>query len=65
MIVNVHVGVDRSAQSRSRRSFWWHFVEMVVVMLLSMAIFGAVVSGIFAMLAHGNLLHYAALHGGL
>jgi deazaflavin-dependent oxidoreductase (nitroreductase family) len=36
---------------------------MVVVMLLSMAIFGAAVSGVFAILGHGNLLHFAALRG--
>jgi hypothetical protein len=63
MIVNVDVEVDRSAHGRSKRSFWWHFVEMVIVMLLSMAIFGAAVSGVFALLGHGNLLHYAVLRG--
>jgi hypothetical protein len=62
-IVNVDVMVDRSAQGRSRRPFWRHFAEMVVVMLLSMAVFGAAVSGVFALLGHGNLLHYAALRG--
>lgn len=61
--MNVDVMIERSAQGRSRRSFWWHFFEMVVVMLLSMAIFGAAVSGVFALLGHGNLLHYAALRG--
>jgi len=59
--VNVDVLADRSANGQSRRSFWWHFFEMVVVMLLSMAIFGAAVSGVFALLGHGNLLHYTAL----
>jgi deazaflavin-dependent oxidoreductase (nitroreductase family) len=63
MIVNVQVAADRSAHGRSRRSFWWHFLEMVVVMLLSMAIFGAAVSGVFALLGHGTLLHYTALRG--
>jgi flagellar biosynthetic protein FliP len=61
--VNVHVVAERSAQSRSRRSFWQHFIEMVIVMLLSMALFGAAVSGVFAFLGHGNLLHNAALRG--
>jgi flagellar biosynthetic protein FliP len=63
MIVNVQVAAHRSAHGRSRRSFWWHFLEMVVVMLLSMAIFGAAVSGVFALLGHGTLLHYTALRG--
>jgi len=63
--VNVDVEVDRSVHGRSKRSFWWHFVEMVIVMLLSMAIFGAAVSGVFGFLGHGNLLHYAALRGAL
>jgi hypothetical protein len=49
----------------TKRSFWWHFVEMVIVMLLYMAIFGAAVSGVFALLGHGNLLHYAALRAAL
>jgi flagellar biosynthetic protein FliP len=61
--VNVDVIADRSAHHRSRRSFWRHFAEMVLVMLLSMAIFGAAVSGVFALLGHGNLLHYTALRG--
>jgi hypothetical protein len=63
MIVNVQVAAHRSAHGRSRRSFWWHFLEMVVVMLLSMAIFGAAVSAVFALLGHGNVLHFAALRG--
>jgi flagellar biosynthetic protein FliP len=62
-IVNIDVVADRSVHDRSRRSFWRHFAEMVVVMLLSMAIFGAAVSGVFALLGHGNLLHYTALRG--
>jgi hypothetical protein len=61
--VNAHVVAKRSAQSRSRRSLWWHFFEMVIVMLLSMVLFGAAMSGVFALLGHGNLLHYAALRG--
>ncbi|HEX6581904.1 MAG TPA: nitroreductase family deazaflavin-dependent oxidoreductase [Actinomycetota bacterium] len=63
-MVNVEVVADRrSVHDRSRRWFWRHFAEMVVAMLLSMAIFGAAVSGIFALLGHGNLLHYGALRG--
>ena len=57
--------IDRSvsAPPRSKRRFWRHFVEMVVVMLLSMAILGAAVSAVFALVGHANLLHYAALRG--
>jgi hypothetical protein len=61
--VNIDVVAERSAHGRSRGLFNWHFLEMVVVMLLSMAIFGPAVSGVFALLGHGNLLHYAALRG--
>jgi deazaflavin-dependent oxidoreductase (nitroreductase family) len=61
--VNVDVVAQRSAHGRSTRSFWWHFLEMVVVMLLSMVVFGAAVSGVFALLGHSNLLHYTALRG--
>jgi hypothetical protein len=61
--MSVDVAAHRSVHDRSRSSFWRHFAEMVVVMLLSMAIFGAAVSAIFALLGHGNLLHYTALRG--
>lgn len=36
---------------------------MVVVMILAMGIIGAAVSAVFALLGHGNLLHFAALRG--
>jgi len=62
-IVNVGIVNERSARRRSRRSFWRHFAEMVVVMLLSMGLFGALVSGAFVLLGHGSLLHYTALRG--
>jgi hypothetical protein len=54
---------DFPAPARNRRRFWRHFAEMVVVMLLSMAILGAIVSSIFALAGHANLLHYIALRG--
>jgi deazaflavin-dependent oxidoreductase (nitroreductase family) len=63
--MNAQAVTQRSAHGRSRRSFWRHFVEMVVVMLFSMVVFGAAVTGIFAFLGHGYVLHYAALRGGL
>jgi hypothetical protein len=55
--------VDLSVPARYRRRFWLHFVKMVVVMLLSMAMLGAVVSTVFALAGHANLLHYTALRG--
>ena len=62
--MDADVVADRSsAHHRSRRWFWWHFLEMFVVMLLSMVVFGAAVSGVFALLGHSNLLHYTALRG--
>jgi hypothetical protein len=62
-IVNVHVVAQRSTHGASRSSFWRHFLEMVAVMVVSMVVFGAAVSGVFALLGHGNLLHYTALRG--
>lgn len=55
--------VDLPAPVRSRPRFWRHFVEMVVVMLLSMAVLGGAVSAVFAFAGHANLLHFAALRG--
>jgi hypothetical protein len=63
-IVNIDLVAKQSTRGVGRRSFWWHFLEMVAVMLLSMAVLGAAASGIFALLGHANLLHYAALRGG-
>jgi hypothetical protein len=45
----------------SKRRFFHHYVEMIVVMLVAMALLGAVVSLIFALLGHSSLLHYAGL----
>jgi uncharacterized membrane protein YhaH (DUF805 family) len=60
--MNVQV-IDLPAPGRSRRRFWWHFVQMVVVMLVSMGILGAAVSTVFALAGHADLLHYPALRG--
>jgi hypothetical protein len=38
-----------------------HFFEMLIAMLVGMAMLGLLVSGIFRLLGHANLLHYAAL----
>jgi hypothetical protein len=43
----------------SKRRFFHHYLEMVAVMLVSMAVLGGVVSLVFALLGHSNLLHYA------
>jgi hypothetical protein len=63
--MNIDLVAKPSIRGGGRRSFWWHFLEMVAVMLFSMVVLGAAVSGIFALLGHGNLLHYAGLRGGL
>jgi hypothetical protein len=60
--MNVQV-VDLPVPVRPKRRFWRHFLEMVVVMLLSMAVLGAAVSAVFALGGHANLLHFAALRG--
>jgi hypothetical protein len=64
-IVNIDLVAKPSIRGGGRRSFWWHFLEMVAVMLFSMVVLGAAMSGIFALLGHGNLVHYAGLRGGL
>jgi hypothetical protein len=63
--MNIDLVAKPSISGGGRRSFRWHFLEMVAVMLFSMVVLGAAVSGTFALLGHGNLLHYAGLRGGL
>jgi len=48
---------DRASNGRFIR----HFLEMLAAMIVGMAVFGGIVSGVFALLGHSNLLHYAAL----
>jgi deazaflavin-dependent oxidoreductase (nitroreductase family) len=50
----------RPAAHRGTAAFFRHYLEMVVVMLVSMVLVGAVVSAVFAVLGHANLYHYAA-----
>jgi hypothetical protein len=45
----------------SKRRFFHHYLEMIAVMLVAMAVFGGVVSLVFGLLGHSNLLHYAGL----
>jgi hypothetical protein len=60
--VNVTTTLATGARPEtSWRNFSWHLVEMVVAMLVGMAVLGAAVSGIFALLGHSNILHYAGL----
>ena len=49
-----------AAAANSRRRFIHHYVEMVVVMLVSMAVLGGLTFGILAGLGH-NLRHLAGL----
>jgi hypothetical protein len=44
---------------RPNRAFLHHYLEMVVVMLVSMAVLGAIAEGIFVLFGHANLYHYA------
>jgi hypothetical protein len=45
----------------SNRAFARHFIEMIIAMMVGMAVFGAVVSGIFALLGCSDLLHHVGL----
>ena len=60
--MSVDIAVPNQAIAEtSKRRFFHHYLEMVVVMLVAMAVFGAVVSLVFAFLGHSNLLHYTGL----
>jgi hypothetical protein len=52
-------GMETPSESRARWRFFHHYLEMILVMVGSMVVFGAIVSGIFALLGHANLYHYA------
>ena len=54
--------LTRAAPKTSRRRFVHHYLEMVVVMLVSMAVLGGLVSGILAIFGQPTLRH---LPGGL
>jgi len=45
----------------SKRRFLHHYLEMIVVMLVAMVILGGVVSLVFGVVGHSNILHYAGL----
>jgi deazaflavin-dependent oxidoreductase (nitroreductase family) len=42
-----------------------HYLEMIGVMLVAMALLGAIVSGIFAVIGHANLYHYAGFRAAI
>ena len=50
-----------SAPSLSRRRFLYHYVEMLVVMMVSMMVLSGLFWGIMAGLGHSNLRHYVGL----
>ena len=58
-----HAHTSPSHIEGSWRPFVRHLVEMIVAMLLGMAVLGAAVSLVFALIGHSNLLHYAGLRG--
>lgn len=51
----------RQVRHSATYNFWRHFLEMVIAMLVGMAVLGGAVSGIFSLLGHSSLLHYAGL----
>jgi len=61
-IMEVHFATEAPVHSNSP-AFWRHFVEMVIAMLVSMAVFGAIASMAFTAFGHSSLLHYVALRG--
>jgi deazaflavin-dependent oxidoreductase (nitroreductase family) len=58
-----HAHASPSHVEVSWRPFVRHLVEMIVAMLLGMAVLGAAVSLVFALIGHSNVLHYAGLRG--
>ncbi|HEV8683428.1 MAG TPA: hypothetical protein VGS09_11760 [Actinomycetota bacterium] len=60
--MSVDIAVPSQAHAEtSKRRFFHHYLEMIAVMLVAMAVFGGVVSLVFGLLGHSNLLHYAGL----
>ena len=50
-----------TADRTSRRRFLHHYVEMLVVMVVSMMMLGGLFWGIMAVFGHGNLRHYVGV----
>jgi hypothetical protein len=57
----IEVDIALAVSTTSRRRFLLHYLEMVAVMLVSMAVLGALISGILAILGHSNLRHLDGL----
>jgi hypothetical protein len=58
------MSMHATAQAKaSWGTFARHLIEMIVAMLVGMAVLGTIVSSIFGLLGHANLLHYAGLRG--
>lgn len=51
--------VEGKRTGERRRGLLRHYLEMIVVMIVSMALLGMIVSLIFAVAGHSNLYHYA------
>ena len=60
MSVDIAVPHQTTAET-SKRSFFHHYLEMILVMLVAMAVLGGVVWAVLALLGHSNLRHYADL----
>ena len=58
-----HATAHSSHVQASWRLFLRHLFEMIVAMLVGMAVLGAAVSAVFALIGHSNLLHYAGVRG--
>jgi hypothetical protein len=59
--MSLDVSVGRTHNDHPRRTFFHHYVEMLVVMMLSMVLLGGLVTGIFAIFGHSSVLHYTGL----
>lgn len=61
---HAHAGEESMIwSSHPPRTFVRHYVEMVAAMFVGMAVLGPSVMGIFTLLGHANLRHYAGLRG--
>ena len=59
--MGLNLAVGHTDTAHPRRTFLHHYLEMLVVMVVGMMLLGGVVTGIFAILGHSNLLHHAGL----
>jgi hypothetical protein len=59
----VALSTSQRPRDGDRRSLRRHFIEMIAVMFVGMAVLGAVVSGVFALLGCSSLLHHVSVRG--